>query len=61
MSHYLELIINKIKAKNPEQAAKISNNLGGFDQEFVLKAESFYKKYADYLAKDDKTLDFGVE
>ncbi len=61
MSNYLDIIINKIQVKNPEHAAKVSKHLSEFGDEVILKAEFFYQKYSDYLVKENKTLDFGVE
>lgn len=61
MSNYLDIILNKIETQNPEHAAKIVKGLSEFGEETISKANSFYKKYADYLATRNKTLDFGVE
>lgn len=61
MSHYLNTIINKIKVQNPDHADKATKYLSEFDERIISKAESFYHKYSNYLAEENKTLDFGVE
>jgi hypothetical protein len=57
---YLEIIINKIEVINPKHAAKIRKGLSGLGEYHTLKANSFYKKYCNYLEKENKNLDFGV-
>ena len=61
MDSYLEIILNKIEVKDSKHAHKLRKSLYELGEEYILKANSFYKKYSMYLENENKTLDFGVD
>lgn len=58
---FIRNILNKIESKDPKHASKIRENIKDFGNDFLIKSNSFYKKYTVYLEKEGKTLDYGVD
>ncbi len=54
-------VISKIEALDPLHSKKIHKDLAGFDDAFYQKADLFTDRFADYLKKKDKTLDYGID
>lgn len=61
METTLELIIDKIRTRNPRHAKKIAGNITGLDHEFQTRANRFYDQYLDFVSSVGKSLDYGVE
>ncbi len=61
MQTSLELILDKIKEKNPNHYSKLESNLKDYDDSFKKSANCFFDKYVIYLKKNDIKLDFGIE
>lgn len=60
MDNYIQLLLEKIEAKNPEHAAKLRKNLEGMDSTYFEMAGRFYSNYDAYLQREAQTLDFGI-
>lgn len=61
MSSILEIVLDKIEAKNPEHAAKLRKNNEALGEDHAMMAEKFFKKYEAFLKRENKTIDFGVD
>jgi len=61
MINYIELLLNKISAKNQKHATKLRENLKHLSDDYFHLGNSFYEKYEKYLHSQKLTLDFGVE
>jgi 2-polyprenyl-3-methyl-5-hydroxy-6-metoxy-1,4-benzoquinol methylase len=57
----LEIILEKIKSKNPNHADKLLNNLSDLDEEYKYSANAFYSKYIAYLEKCKLNLNFSID
>ena len=54
-------IIEKIEAKNARHGKKLRKSLSGLEEKFYSEAELFYSKYATFVDKDGKDIDYGIE
>jgi 2-polyprenyl-3-methyl-5-hydroxy-6-metoxy-1,4-benzoquinol methylase len=54
-------VLAKIEVLDPLHSKKISKDLEGFDDAFYQKADRFTERFAGYLKKKDKTLDYGID
>ena len=61
MPNYIESLLTKIEAINPEHATKLRNNLSYLDDNYYNLSSDFLKKYEKYLYAKDLTVDFGVD
>lgn len=61
MKNYIEIILDKIEAKNTNHALKLRKNLKEFGDEYFQLANPFYQKYENYLATKNLTLDNGID
>jgi len=61
MATSLERILDEIKLKNPNHAAKLEAHLLVLDQKHKDSANFFFDKYYRYLEQNQMNLDFGVD
>lgn len=61
MSQNVELVIDKIAAKNPRHAQKLRLDLQDWDQKALDRFDRFYDRYENYLDKEGRELDYGVD
>jgi 2-polyprenyl-3-methyl-5-hydroxy-6-metoxy-1,4-benzoquinol methylase len=61
MSSLLDIILEKIEARNPEHASKLQKNNATLSEQHASMAEKFFEKYNSYLKSKNKSLDFGVD
>lgn len=61
MSTILKVILDKIKAKNPKHYEKLVAHLEGYGADYENLANSFFNKYNEYLERNQKSIDFGVD
>ena len=61
MSHNVNLVIDKIAAKNPRHAQKLRLDLKEWDQKAIDRFDRFYDRYEHYLDKEGLELDYGVD
>jgi 2-polyprenyl-3-methyl-5-hydroxy-6-metoxy-1,4-benzoquinol methylase len=54
-------VVAKIETLDPLHSKKIRKDLEGFDDAFYEKADLFTNRFADYLKKKDKSLDYGID
>ncbi len=60
MPNSLEIILQKIKEKNPDHASKLEANLSHLDEKYTHSAVIFFDQYRRYLIDNALSLDFGV-
>lgn len=58
--NYVEHILNIIESENSKHAIKIRKNIKELGSDFIIRSDSFFSKYVDYLERNNKTLDYGV-
>ncbi|MFK7920518.1 MAG: methyltransferase domain-containing protein [Bacteroidia bacterium] len=61
MSQNVDLVIDKIAAKNPRHAQKLRLDLQDWDQNALDRFDRFYDRYENYLDKEGHELDYGVD
>lgn len=61
MSNKLEAVLVKIAAKNPRHAQKLRSDLQAWDSQSFARFDRFCERYEDYLERDGRDLDYGVE
>jgi len=57
----LHFIIDYIGEESPRHARKLEQRLGGLDEDFQTRAETFFTTYKNILKTDEKTLEYGIE
>jgi len=60
LGNYVEQILNIIDSDNSKHATKIRKNIIELGDDYIIKSNSFFKKYVDYLERNNKTLNYGV-
>ncbi len=61
VTNYINLLLDKIEAKNAKHATKLRVNLRDFGDDYFQLGNSFYKKYENYLHSVNLDLDYGVD
>jgi hypothetical protein len=61
MNTSLELILSKIKSKNPSHFLKLETNLIHLEDEYKMAANIFFDKYFSYLNSNNIEIDFGID
>lgn len=57
----IDIILQKIAAKNPEHAAKLTSHINGLGDDYRDLANAFFDKYTSYLESNAMHLDFGIQ
>jgi 2-polyprenyl-3-methyl-5-hydroxy-6-metoxy-1,4-benzoquinol methylase len=61
MKNYVREILQIIAKENPVHFKKIKKNIDRFPKEYFPIAESFFKKYDDFLISEGKSFEYGVK
>ena len=54
-------IYKKIEVLSPLHAKKLKKNLPYYDEQYYKEADNFLKKYALFLASENKTFDYAID
>ncbi|MBX2905514.1 MAG: class I SAM-dependent methyltransferase [Taibaiella sp.] len=60
-AHYLNTILEYIKAKNPMHFKKLKKNIAFDNEQYVTRAEAFFGSYVESLERDGKDLPFALD
>lgn len=60
-AHYLNTILEYIKAKNPMHFKKLKKNIAFDNEQYVKRAEAFFGSYVESLEREGKDLPFALD
>ena len=61
MSPKLQYIIDYISERNLRHGKKLKKQLRGLSDEYYVTAEAFFSNYIQYIEKDGKSLEYGID
>jgi 2-polyprenyl-3-methyl-5-hydroxy-6-metoxy-1,4-benzoquinol methylase len=61
MNNLINEIYKKIEVLSPMHAKKLRKNIAYFDDSYYLEANSFLIKYSNFLASQNKTIDYAID
>ena len=61
MKQYVNEVYQSIETLNPLHGKKLKKNIASFDDQYYRESNAFFEKYLEFLKKEDKSLDYGIE